>query len=324
MIVKYFLYLSQILTFFTITYGVFPLEFCIPEVKIVKEIPKKDRDFAPLIPGNKNTYIYNDENTYYQDYQRSYFAITCKKGGWDCERHYEILANGCIPYFIDLDKCDSNTMFLLPRKLIHEAMNLKGVSYFKIDHKKFDTKKYYKILNELLDYTRNYLTTRSMAQYLLKSINYSGNGPILFLSKDLYPDYMRCLTLIGLKEVLGPRVVDVPKIPHIYNSYPEEQTKTLYGKGFSYSRILDDLPVNRDDIEQRIKNREFDLIIYGSVHRGYGFAHGSRNSDGCDYADLINKYYSQQQIVYLCGEDEHICCFAKNYPLFFLREFEHN
>src|SRR5579872_430226 len=92
-----------------------PIEFTIPEIKIVTKIPNKDKDFASLIPGKLDTYVYNSEETYYEDYQRSYFAITTKKGGWDCLRHYEILSQGCIPYFVDLDKCDLDTMHFFPR-----------------------------------------------------------------------------------------------------------------------------------------------------------------------------------------------------------------
>src|SRR5579859_2898410 len=125
-------------SYISINAKVFPIQFSIPEVKIVNSIPEKDRDFASLIPGNTSTYIYQEEADYYQGYQRSYFALTWKKGGCDCMRHYEILANGCIPYFIDLDKCNPNTMVYLPKQLIWEAMHLPGVSYPNIDHTKFD------------------------------------------------------------------------------------------------------------------------------------------------------------------------------------------
>ena len=116
-------------------------------------------------------------------------------------RHYEILANGCIPYFLDLDRCDSNTMYFLPRELIKEAMNLEGISYLNIDHSKFDRSKYFEILNKLLAYTRKCLTTRAMANFLLNTIHYKETGKILYLSSDLSPDYMRCLLLTGLKEI---------------------------------------------------------------------------------------------------------------------------
>ena len=284
----------------------FPITFCIPEEKIVNHIPKKTRDFAFLIPGDLSTYIYKTEKEYYDAYQCSYYAITKKKGGWDCLRHYEILANGCIPYFLDLDQCDSQTMYFLPKALIKEAMNIEGVSLGGIDHKRFNRKKYYKILGKLLDYTRNNLTTKRMAGYVLNTIGYSGSGKILFLAKETSPDYLRCLLLVGLKELLQDRVVDYPKIEHIYKNYQGEDQ--LYGRGFTYTKIVDDLPVNRNNIEERIRNKEFDLVIYGSIHRG------------CLLHDIVKSVYQPEEIIYFCGEDDHKCIFFNQSNLF-LREF---
>lgn len=284
----------------------YPISFCIPEIKIVDQIPEKTRDFAFLIPGDLNTYIYKTEDDYYKGYQSSYYAITKKKGGWDCLRHYEILANGCIPYFLDLDKCDSQTMYFLPKDLLREAMKIEGVSPKGIDHKRFNRAKYYEILAKLIDYTRRHLTTKRMAEYVLQTIGYSGEGKILFLSKDASPDYLRCLLLVGMKELLQDRIVDFPKIGHIYTNYSGEPL--LYGRGFTYTKIVDDLPINRENIAERIRNKEFDLIIYGSIHRG------------CVFHDLVKKVYKPEEIIYFCGEDAHKCRFFRIKNLF-LREF---
>lgn len=286
----------------------FPIGFSIPEEKIVEKIPQKDRDFASLIPGHLDTYIYRRESDYYEGYQRAYYAITCKKQGWDCLRHYEILANGTIPYFIDLDFCDENTLHFFPKELIKEAMNLEGVSYMHIDHDRFDPEKYNAVLTKLLDYTKEHLTSREMAYYLLNKLQYNWGGKVLFLSEDLAPDYLRCLTLIGLKQVLGEQLIDVPKVPHLYKSYMGN-IEDLYGLGMTYTKILDDLPVDRSNIAERIINKEFDLIIYGSVHRGTPFIY------------LVKKFYEPDQIAYLCGEDCHDCAF-KDYHNLFLREFQ--
>lgn len=303
----YFLLLS-LLFGLDLSYAAFPIQFGIPEVKIVKEIPHKDRDFAYIIPGKLDTYIYDNEEEYYKGYQRSYYAVTTKKGGWDCIRHYEILANGCIPYFVNLEECDLNTMAFLPRDLIREAMNLQGVSYLNIDHNVFDETRYTEILQELLAHTRKFLTTKSIAQYVLNTVQYSGSGKILFLSCDLAPDYMRCCLLAGLKELLGPLVVDWPKIPHIYTDYTGDLLK-LYGKGMSYTRLVEDYPVYRDNIAERIRNKEFEIIIYGSVHRGLLFH------------DLVRRCYPPEKVAYVCGEDFHHCEYA-SWPHLFLREFE--
>lgn len=292
---KYIFFLTLFFCFFTKTafnHGPFPMQFAISETKIVKEIPQKDRDFAFIIPGKRETYIYRDEEKYYKDYQRSYFAITRKKAGWDSMRNYEILANGCIPYFTDIDHCPPKTLYFLPKKLIKEAMSLEGVSYLKIDHSKFNKEKYYEILNKLLEYTRKHLTTKSIARYLLETVNYSGSGKILFLSNISVEDYMISSSLIGLKELLFDLVIDFPKINHIYKNYLGNISH-LYGFGFSYSRIIDDIPVDRTNIEQRIKNKEFELIIYSYIHKGLPFH------------NLVQKIYKSEKIIYICGEDTH-------------------
>jgi hypothetical protein len=287
----------------------FPISFAISETKIVTQIPEKTKDFAHIIPGNLRTYIYDNEQEYYQDYQRSFYGITCKKGGWDCMRHYEILANGCIPYFIDLEDCPENVMHLLPKKLIKEAMNLPGVSYGKIDHTIFDTKRYYEILAELLEYTRKHLTTRAMAQYLLDTIAYSGNGKILFLGLDAEGDYLKTALLIGLKQINPDNVIDFPKVDLIYTNYTGN-TKNMWGKGFTRTRVIEDVPVDRTDIENRIKNREFECIIYPYVHHG------------CMFYDIVTTHYPPEKIAYLDGEDLHRNCPLAHLQNFFLREYD--
>lgn len=292
-------------------YEPLPIQFSIHKSKIVNKIPEKTEAFASIIPGVPSTYVFMQEADYYADYQRSYFAITSKKGGWDCMRHYEILANGCIPYFIDIDNCDSKDLYFFPKDLIKEAMNLKGVSFLQIDHSVFNKERYFQILNQLLEYTRAHLTCQARADYLLKKIGFSGKRPILFLSGNISEDYLRDSVLIGLKELFSEQVVDVPKIDFIYKSYPEQNIASLYGRGFSYTRVIDDTPVNRENLERRIKEKEFELIIFGNVHRGL------------PYKDLIDQTYEQDQVVYLCGDDCHYCGYV-GWPNLFLREFSGN
>ena len=94
----------------------------------------KERTWAPLIPGRKETYawrttIYNRtlEQSYYRQYGASLFGITMAKKGWDCMRHYEILSSGTVPFFLDIDKLPPGTMFSFPKELVQQAMSLAGV-----------------------------------------------------------------------------------------------------------------------------------------------------------------------------------------------------
>lgn len=290
----------------------FPISFGIPESKIVAQVPAKELAFAKLIPGKSYTYTYRHEADYYQGYQQAFFGFTWKKGGWDCMRHYEILANGCIPYFRRLDDCPTQTMFRLPRALIKQAMNLPGVSDGRIDFSRFDQGAYLLLAEQLLAYTRQHLTTRSIAKYVLEQLHYSGNGKILFLTQNQVTDYLKACVLIGLKEELAARVIDYPKLEHIYQNFTGNVAK-CYGRGFSYTKIVADDPVDRSDLETRIKQREFELIIYGYPHVGR------------DFYELVSQYYPAEKIAYLCGEDIvtpngiHVCEFA-HLPNCFLRE----
>ena len=85
--------------------------------------PKPLNVLAPLIPGKNWSYIYKNEQDYYQSYQNSIFALTYKKVGWDSLRHYEILMNGCIPLFLNIDKCPEKILINLPKKLLFDIIN---------------------------------------------------------------------------------------------------------------------------------------------------------------------------------------------------------
>ena len=58
----------------------YPINFSIPNEKIIKHKPIKTQILSQIIPC-KTPYIFNKENKYYNEYQKSYFAITKKKLG---------------------------------------------------------------------------------------------------------------------------------------------------------------------------------------------------------------------------------------------------
>tara|TARA_Y100000816_G_scaffold257363_1_gene211501 strand:- start:7238 stop:8161 length:924 start_codon:yes stop_codon:yes gene_type:complete len=271
----------------------YPITFSIPEEKIVNTIQPKTKLLSSLIPGDTKTYIYNNETDYYNEYKQSFFAITKKKGGWDCMRHYEILANGAIPYFLNIEACPPNTMALLPKDLIMEG----NLLYDKLKNKdevlQEEKDECYNLINRLLEYTRNHLTTIKMANYILNKTGYTKVTKILYLSGEIRPDYLRCVTLHGFKQMLGDKCHDYPKIPHIYKSNSINY-KNLYGKGISYSNLLEP-ELHNDEldstIDEDIKNKKYDIVIYGSFARGK-----------IKY-DIVSKYYNPDEIILLSGED---------------------
>lgn len=291
------------------------ITFSIPEEKIIKTIPNKTKFLSNLIPGNLETYIYNTEEEYYKEYQTSFFAITCKKAGWDCMRHYEIIANGCIPYFIDIEKCPEKTMALLPKELLIEANKLYEKIIEKKEFQEEDKKEYQLLLTKLLNHTKKHLTTTKIAEYIIQKTKTNNAKKILFLSGDTSPDYLRCLILHGFKTTHGKNCHDYPIVPHIYKS--NDPTAHLYGKGYTYSKITDPSLHDKErdkTIQEDIKNKYYDIIIYGSYHRGM------------PYYDIISEIYSPDKIILLCGEDIHYCNELPNWIKkghhVFLREYK--
>jgi hypothetical protein len=93
-----------------------PISFSIPEEKIVGAPPLKEKllgahvvdpEVASMV-GATSSHVFDREADYYRDLQISRFGITTKRAGWDCLRHYEIAANGCVPCFRDLDRKPAN------------------------------------------------------------------------------------------------------------------------------------------------------------------------------------------------------------------------
>jgi len=182
---------------FTKHHKISPISFAIPKSKIISEIDKNPKNLlAPLIPGKLNTYIYDNENAYYEMYKKSIFALTYKKAGWDCLRHYEVLMNGCIPLFLDIKNCPEETIKTLPKdrliRILNEFENiLKFYNPLKIFKKKHITLKrlfslfsfkseknkledlknndlIFDLKDELLNYTKKNLTTEELAKNTIK------------------------------------------------------------------------------------------------------------------------------------------------------------
>lgn len=275
---------------------IFPISFSIPSEKIVDEVPKKKKLIAQIIPGDKETYIFENEKDYYKDYQISYFAHTKKKGGYECLRHLEILANGCIPIFENIEDIPKNTMTHYPIDLLKKI-------YQEDFMKKLDEEKYNYYSQKLLNFTKTNLTCLSMAKYVLQKTNHENISKVLYISTG-GPDYLRCLTLIGFKKLLGKNCYDFPNVNHIYKDYSGD-VKKLYGSGISYSKIIEKenrICLNPTEIYNLIIQHYFDIVIYGSINR-------------CSlFINLVKKVYLSNEIILLSGEDLNTPCILEKFP----------
>lgn len=97
-----------------------PISFKIPKViqnLVYFDQQSKKSFLAGIHPALRVTYTFPDEASYYSHYSSSLFAITGRKAGWDCLRHYEIIMSGCVPVFLEIDSKPNLTMQRWPRKL---------------------------------------------------------------------------------------------------------------------------------------------------------------------------------------------------------------
>jgi hypothetical protein len=134
--------------------------FGIPECGIIRS-SIKNQIISKMNPMDKSSYIFNTEKEYYNEYNKSFFAITCKKAGWDCLRHYEIIMSHCVPHFIDLEKCPTNTMKHFPKKMLLDYNN---------NYKTSVSNFYHDFICNLQQHLVQYCTTKSIFNYILEKI----------------------------------------------------------------------------------------------------------------------------------------------------------
>jgi hypothetical protein len=134
--------------------NIHPITFGVPEDLILPFVPEKTKHLSHIIPDFNRNYTFELESDYYKEYASSWFAITKKKAGWDCLRHYEIMMNGCVPIFEDLENCPEMTLVNLPKK---ELISFAKEKIQNIDNNKF-----------ILDYVRNNFTTKKILSYVLQ------------------------------------------------------------------------------------------------------------------------------------------------------------
>jgi len=180
--------------------NIYPIHLAVPKKKIISSIYKNPKNIlSPLIPGKMKTYIYKNENEYYQMYQNSLFSLTYRKQAWESLRHYEILANGSIPMFIKLEDVPSTVLTTYPKEKLLELFNsyseiFKYYNPFKIYKKRFrNFEKFYHYIsnifkklpkthifiennpevnehrNYLLEFTKNNLTSEKLGEYVINT-----------------------------------------------------------------------------------------------------------------------------------------------------------
>lgn len=158
---------------------VMPASFSIPSRKIrLINIDAKHQRLAthcvdPEVAhasGLHTSYAFTSEDAYYHDLAVSRFAVTTKRGGWDCLRHYEIAAAGTIPCFRRLHMKPSACA---PHGLLAGINCVSYQDWHDLDRQlsvlEANPHRYERLLQASGDWVRN-LTTTSAAKRLLEAV----------------------------------------------------------------------------------------------------------------------------------------------------------
>jgi len=241
------------------------------------------------------------EKEYHEMYRRSRFAITKMKGGWDCLRHYEILMNGCIPLFEKLEECPKHTMTTYPKDLNTQAYELYN-NWIEGDPECVE--KYNTLCTQYLEHTRKYCTTSATADYFLRHIK---NGDkiknVLLITGHHGVNYNRETLWIGMKrhiKAIGGVAVEYEKMPFLYDDF-DLFTKNKYcgDASFTFPKRLSkdaDYDMPESEILEKIRNKFWDLIIYGKV--------GPDEFCNFPYFDIVKANYNKNKIAFIYGGDE--------------------
>jgi hypothetical protein len=293
---------------------IFPISFSIPKEYVLPYVPFKMQHTAT------HKYQFDDSNLYLQNYRNSIFGNTTLKCGWDCLRHYEILSQGTIPNFQKrpgpycpngLKDCPEKTMFNYPKEQTLRLIDKYGSLEFS-DIMKTSSSELYEELDQLLRYTRENLTNEASAEYVLDNARVSGSRKILYLANlkegEHHNDYLYNMLVNGFKINSKGECDIFPEFDHHYKSFSLEESKKMYGKGFNYTRIVDDSyrnKINKEEIIERLRTRYYDKVFVYVCHSNPFHYNEFLDVNNSYY---ILKYYSLRDIVFICGHDcDPIC-----------------
>ena len=254
------------------------------------------------------------EEAYNAEYRASWFAVTMRKAGWDCNRHLEILANGALPVFrnISATLAHGAQLAAYPKALLalveREAGAWAGAPGGLPPLRRLAALRHY-----ALRWAHAHLTARAGAAYMLRAAWHGaaarGAPPppvprrVAFIDASLpqMSDYLSQGVLFGLLELFGEGAVDVfYPVPYLYQGGPDTDAhgRALYGRGFGYAGKLPPPATPPRAFAAMVADLHagrYDVAVWGSA---------IRSMDHLDGATAA-AYAGQPERLWLCdGEDE--------------------
>lgn len=97
-----------------------------------------------------------------------------------------------------------------------------------------------------------------------------GSPKVLFFT-SAQEDYLSDSLFHGLRSVLGENVIDFPKNEIMYRTSSETLRSAGHGRGFTLYGLLEDQPIERFRSLQRLRDGQFDLVVFSDIWRQYGY-----------------------------------------------------
>jgi hypothetical protein len=215
----------------------------------------RDRLISNLWPGD--SYTFELENDYLQQYEKSHYAFSPRKGGWDTMRTTEIVFSGCIPIIPKLRDANLLTLYGYPKDFLNEVWELAKSGRLPVplpeDHR------------WLMQWALKHLTCQAQAEFVLRESGFTRptSEKVLFIDLGLQtqPDYVSMGVLVGLHRVLGDQLLSM-HAPDFLVSRNMSAPEGLYGKGFGYFGELRDSELIAPDIgslEELIRRAQIEL-----------------------------------------------------------------
>lgn len=149
---------------------ILPIDFSRKYQLIQKAYPRH-AFFENVYEVNRSHYIFDNEEDYYNDIANSWFGLTCKRGGYDAMRHYEIIAAGALLLYRDYDLkpklCSPGDLPAINYKSKDELLSI--INSLVINNKPTD--EYIHLLDNQRKWLVNNATTVARAKYVLEILN---------------------------------------------------------------------------------------------------------------------------------------------------------
>jgi hypothetical protein len=120
---------------------------------------------------NRSHYCFTEEDEYYADMAKSWFGLSCMRGGFDALRHYEIIAAGALllyrDYHVKPPFCPPISLPTISYSSLDELHTI--MNSLVIDNK--PTQAYMDLLLEQREWLKNNATEKAIGKYVLQVLN---------------------------------------------------------------------------------------------------------------------------------------------------------